>query len=217
MNIMSFIPARGGSKGVPGKNKKILGDKPLIAWTIEDALESRLFDRVIVSTEDEKIASISREWGAEVIMRPEELATDTADLQDAITYTLDRLKEQGYAPDYQVIMSPTSPFRRQGLVDQAIQTALDEPELCYVHSLRPIAFDPGDLIHPDGSPFMTEDVAEVLRGQLFCLSMSIGVERMTPGGSQRCGIALTSDEAIDIDDQADWLAAESAWLKWISN
>jgi hypothetical protein len=101
-------------------------------------------------------------------------------------------------------------------VDQAIQTALDEPELCYVHSLRPIAFDPGDLVHPNGSPYMTEDVAEALRGQLFCLSMNFGVERMTYGGPQRCGIALTADESIDIDLPVDWTAAERICSRWIS-
>jgi CMP-N-acetylneuraminic acid synthetase len=215
MNIMSFIPARGGSKGVPGKNKKILGDKPLIAWTIEDALESRLFDRVVVSTEDEQIAAISREWGAEVIMRPEELATDTANLDDAIRFTLEQLEIQDYIPDYMVIMSPTSPFRRHGLVDQAIRMALEDTNVCYVHSLRPIAFDPGDLAYGDGKPFMARDMALDLKDRTFSVSMSFGVQRMEEGESRRRGIVLDSDESIDIDLPVDWQDAEKAVTRWI--
>jgi CMP-N-acetylneuraminic acid synthetase len=215
MNIMSFIPARGGSKGVPGKNKKVLGDKPLIAWTIEDALESRLFNRVVVSTEDDRIASISNEWGAEVIVRPEELATDTADLQDAVNHTLKQLKGEDYVPDYMVVMSPTSPFRRQGLVDHAIHKALQNIDLCYVHSLRPIPFDSRDLVHPNGRPYIQEDLHGEHEGRLYSLSMSFGVERMKPGKSERDGIELLPDESIDIDLPADWAAAERICHKWM--
>ena len=85
-NILALITARGGSKGVPKKNVKVLAGKPLIAWTIEAAKASKFLDRVLVSTDDEEIAKTSREWGAEVpFMRPPELAEDVAD-----SVTLDR-------------------------------------------------------------------------------------------------------------------------------
>lgn len=215
MKIMSFIPARGGSKGVPGKNKRILGDKPLIAWTIEDALACAFFDRIIVSTEDKEIIKIAAKWGAEVIPRPEELSTDTADLQDAVSFTLDRLKEVGYIPDYMVAMFPTSPFRRPGLLDEAIHMALSDPDICYVHALRPIHFDPANLVLPDGRPYMTEHLAENLRGNLFAMSMNFGVQRMLQeGGTERCGLTLTQDESIDIDLPEDWDAARRASARW---
>lgn len=216
MKIMAFIPARGGSKGVAGKNKRILGDKPLIAWTIEDALDCKLFDRIVVSTEDKELIDIAEEWGAEVIPRPEELATDTADLQDAVTFTLDRLEESGYVPDYMVAMFPTSPFRRPGLVDEAIHLALSDPDICYVHALRPIPFDPANLVLPDGRPFMAEDHAETLRGNLFAASMNFGVQRMCrEGGTGRFGLPLTPDESIDIDLPEDWDTAAKVSSRWL--
>ena len=213
---MAFIPARGGSKGVPGKNKRILGDKPLIAWTIEDALACRFVDRIIVSTEDKEIIDIAEKWGAEVIPRPKELATDTADLQDAVTFTLDKLEETGYVPDYMVPMFPTSPFRRPGLVDEAINMALSDPDICYVHALRPIPFDPADLVLNDGRPYMAVHLAEKLSGDLFATSMNFGVQRMfQDGGIERCGLTLTPDESIDIDFPEDWDAAARASVRWL--
>jgi len=76
--ILGITPARGDSKGIPGKNIKDISGKPLVAWTIEAAKESKMIDRYVVSTEDEKIAATSREYGADVIERPPELATDEA-------------------------------------------------------------------------------------------------------------------------------------------
>ncbi|MBW2121311.1 MAG: acylneuraminate cytidylyltransferase family protein [Deltaproteobacteria bacterium] len=215
MNIVSFIPARGASKGVPGKNKKILGNKPLVAWTVEDALESELIDRVVVSTEDEEISRIARKWGAEVIPRPKELATDTADLQDAVEFTLNRLRENGYDPDYMVAMFPTSPFRRRGLVDSAIRMALDNPDICYVHSLKRVDFDLEDLVDSDGTPYMSHEVARDLKGCVFSTKMNFGVERMREGPAGRRGIILLPDESIDIDLPRDWEAAERACARWL--
>ena len=78
MNILGITPARGGSKGMPKKNIKVISGKPLIAWTIEAAKEAKVIDRYMVSTEDEEITEISREYGADVVERPPELATDEA-------------------------------------------------------------------------------------------------------------------------------------------
>lgn len=214
MKIMAFIPARGGSKGVPGKNKKILGDKPLVAWTIKDALDARMLDRVVVSTEDPEIQHIAACWGAEVVRRPEDLATDTASLDQVFFHTLDRVRAGGYEPDYVVVMSPTSPFRREGLVDQALETALSDRDICYVHALRPIPFHLEDLVYPDSRVFMNESIADELRNSAFCLSMNFGVERMRPGGTVRRGLVLQPDECVDIDLPEDWRLAEEVSLKW---
>ena len=86
--IVGLIPARGGSKGVPGKNIKMIYGKPLIVWSIERALESKLLDKVVVSTDSHEIAKIARDAGAEVLMRPAELATDTASTLDVMIHAL---------------------------------------------------------------------------------------------------------------------------------
>jgi len=112
MNI-AIIPARGGSKRLPGKNIKLLAGKPLIAWTIEAALESNVFDRVFVSTDDEEIARISKQFGAEIpFMRPTELASDTATTNDVITHLVDWFdKSHSQQVSNIAILQPTSPLR----------------------------------------------------------------------------------------------------------
>lgn len=120
--IVAIIPARGGSKGLPNKNIRELNGKPLIAYSIEVALQSELIDRVILSTDSEEIAEVGREYGAEVpFLRPTNLATDRA----LITSALDHLMQELYGESWRhskalVVLYPTSPFRTPGLVDYLI-------------------------------------------------------------------------------------------------
>lgn len=125
--ILGLIPARGGSKGLPGKNIKPLCGKPLIAWTIEQGLASKYLDKVIVSTDDEKIADVSRSYGAEVpFMRPGELATDEAKTIDVVIHALEFLKQQdGLEYDYLALLEPTSPLRKNGDIDESITKLID--------------------------------------------------------------------------------------------
>ena len=111
--ILGLITARGGSKGLPGKNIKALGGKPLIAWTILAALESQSFDRVVVSTDDAVIAETGKGWGAEVpFLRPVELAQDSSPHILSSEHALMWLKEhEGYLPEWVMLLQPTSPFR----------------------------------------------------------------------------------------------------------
>ena len=108
--MIAIIPARGGSKGLPGKNIKEMCDKPLIAYTIEAALKSKSIDHVILSTDDEEIAAVAKKYGAEVpFMRPAELASDTAMAVDNYIYTIGRLeKEWNTKIDSFVVLQPTS-------------------------------------------------------------------------------------------------------------
>lgn len=113
MKSICFIGARGGSKGVPGKNIRNLCGKPLIAYTIESALKSKLFEHVIVSTEDPKIARISKEFGAEVpFSRPKNLARDTTGFADVMIHGINELKKMGYDFDILVNRDCTVPFIR---------------------------------------------------------------------------------------------------------
>lgn len=126
---MALIPARGGSKGLPGKNLKPLLGKPLIAWTIEQALKSRLLDYVAVSTDDKEIAEASLKYGAKVpFMRPAELASDTSRVADTMIYTLDALQEKGETFDYIVLLEPTSPLRKEDDIDRAVAELIAHPE-----------------------------------------------------------------------------------------
>ncbi|MFN4955881.1 MAG: cytidylyltransferase domain-containing protein, partial [Aphanizomenon sp.] len=113
LNVIAIIPARGGSKGVPRKNIRLLGDKPLIAWTIETSLRSKILDRVIVSTDDHDIAELSVKVGAEIpFLRPSELAKDDTPDLPVYLHILDYLaKQENYHPDVVVWLRPTSPLR----------------------------------------------------------------------------------------------------------
>lgn len=120
-----IIPARGGSKGIPGKNITNLGGFPLIAWSILCARTSRHVRRVIVSTDSEEIAEVSRQYGAEVpFLRPAHLATDTANVADSIHLMLDYLHERGEDPVFSLVLFPTHPFRSPELIDHLIESAI---------------------------------------------------------------------------------------------
>lgn len=111
MKTVCLIPARGGSKGIPHKNIKILGDKPLIAHTIERALSLKKFDHVIVSTDDKRIANISKKYGAEVpYFRPKNLATDYSSMDEVMLHDLKKLDSLGYKFDTVVLRDCTVPF-----------------------------------------------------------------------------------------------------------
>ena len=125
--LLGFITARGGSKRLPNKNILELAGKPLIAWTIEAALDSKYIDRVIVSTDDEKIANISQKYGADVpFMRPAELSTDTATSIDVIEHGLNTLAESGDNYDYITLLQPTSPLRTSRHIDESVNIFLEK-------------------------------------------------------------------------------------------
>lgn len=135
-NVISIIPARGGSKGIPRKNLQLVGGKPLIAWSIEASMNCPEIDRTILSTEDEEIAEMGRKLGAEVpFMRPPELAVDYATTEGVLQHAVQWLEtEDNYKVDIAVFLQPTDIFRKQEWLSQVVQALLDDPELesCFV-------------------------------------------------------------------------------------
>ncbi|MBP9711153.1 MAG: acylneuraminate cytidylyltransferase family protein [Candidatus Pacebacteria bacterium] len=141
MEILAVIPARGGSKGVPGKNIKLLAGKPLIAWTIEEAKKSKHITRIIVSTDDEKIASVAREYGAEIpFLRPQDIAQDLSTDVEFLQHAIDALRQKdGYEPELVLRLPPTSPLRNSIDIDKGIEALLSDPE---ADASRPITEAP---------------------------------------------------------------------------
>jgi CMP-N-acetylneuraminic acid synthetase len=121
MKITAIIPARGGSKGIPHKNIIRLAGKPLLSYSVKQALQLREIDRVIVSSDDDGILAIARKYGAEVLKRPSSLATNTAKMDGVIRHALLTFKQQGYVPDFVVLLQPTSPLRKAATVRKAIR------------------------------------------------------------------------------------------------
>lgn len=123
--IVAIIPARGGSKGLTRKNIIDLAGKPLIAWTIEAALKSKYITKTIVSSEDEEILNFSKNYGAEIIKRPDNLASDTATSESVVDHTIDFLQCNGEEFDILVLLQPTSPLRTSIDIDSAFETMFD--------------------------------------------------------------------------------------------
>jgi CMP-N,N'-diacetyllegionaminic acid synthase len=129
--ILAVIPARGGSKGLPGKNIRLLLGKPLVAWSIEQALSSTYIDKVVVSTENSIIASIARRYNADVpFLRPKKLATSKAKTMDVIFHLVEYLNKREKNFDYIVLLQPTSPLREIYDLDTAIKKLIDKSRVC---------------------------------------------------------------------------------------
>jgi CMP-N,N'-diacetyllegionaminic acid synthase len=144
LRVLGVIPARGGSKGVPQKNARLVGGKPLICYTIETALACATLDRVIVSTDDPNIAQIASTAGAEVpFLRPAALAGDTTHTPPVIAHAVRYLEEhEGYTVDLVVTLQPTSPLRRPEHISQAVATLQHHPAFDSVITVCPAEFPP---------------------------------------------------------------------------
>lgn len=201
--ILGVIPARGGSKGIPRKNIKMIACKPLIAWTIEAAMGSKLLDRFVVSTEDSEIAGISRKYGAEVIDRPAELATDEASTLSVLQHTLAIIEA-----DAVVILQPTSPVKDKGLIDRCIkryqETGADNLATGFTCKFMEYGTyterrqDLKGFFYDDGNVYVIK--ADLIRkGKLF--------------GEKAERIETTKEHNIEIDDEFDFWMVEQILLK----
>lgn len=221
--ILAIVPARGGSKRLPRKNVLPLGGKPLIAWTIDTALESGCFMDVLVSTDDEEIADAARAAGAMVPwLRPAELATDTATSMAVCMHALDWYEQQKGPVDGLLLLQPTSPFRTTASIRRAIEQFCAHPKQSVV-SFSPAESHPmwcyrvdGDAIAPfmDGGdrPARSQDLppAYVINGALYLASPAYLKQRGSFLGSDTVPLVMSDvREALDIDTEWDWMLAET--------
>jgi len=221
MNIIAIIPARGGSKGIPRKNLVNINGKPLISYSIKHALDSKLINRIVVSTDDEEIANISKEYGAEIpVLRPSELAEDHVLDLPVYEHVLKYLeKKEGYKADIVVHLRPTTPYREAKWIDEAIKLLIENKE---AHSVRSVS-EP--LQHPyrtfrieDGylSPIMKNEHPEpyLLRRQdlpkMYFYNCVIDItkpstifEQHSMTGSKMLPYIMNQNDVIDIDTKLD--------------
>jgi CMP-N,N'-diacetyllegionaminic acid synthase len=154
--VLALIPARGNSKSIPRKNLLVIAGKPLIAYTIIQAKASRMISRVIVSTDDEEIASVAREWGAEVpFLRPCEFAQDLSPDIDVFRHALEWLDtHEHYRPEVVAHLRPTCPMRRVELVDHAIRRLLECPGADALRSVTQAVLSPYKMWRMDGDGYL---------------------------------------------------------------
>jgi len=216
MKILAIIPARGGSKGVPRKNIRLLGGKPLIAYTIIEALKTKEIDRVVVSTDDKEIAQISRKYGAEVpFLRLGELAQDTVPIEPVLKDAVDYLeKNEGYKPDIVVLLQPTSPLRRAEQIKKAIERFIEKEcdTLITVDEKRDYFYkieDSGVAIplYRERKRRQERKAVFVENGSIYVVKSSLVKEGKIFG--EKIGYLITdSISSIDIDEYLDFEIAE---------
>lgn len=220
--VVGLVTARGGSKGVPRKNVRHVGGKPLIAWSIEEALASSRLDRVIMSTDDPEILHIAGQYGAETpFLRPDALARDESGHAGVVIHAINWLLTQGDEPRYIMTLQPTSPFRSAEDIDAAI-------ELAYAHdakavmSVKPSTEHPmwAKLINSKGElrPFIRDDLTGARRQSLpecYTINGAIYLNRcsdlerekaMVPPGT--LAYVMSAERSVDIDTPWDFQIAD---------
>ena len=223
MRVLGIVPARGGSKGIPGKNVRPLGGKPLLVHTAEAALAARRLSRVVLTTDDERIAEVGRGCGLEVpFLRPAELAMDDTPTLPVLQHAVAELEKKGDRFDAVCLLQPTSPFRRAGDIDGCIEL-LETEGLDAVVSVLPVPpehnphwvyFRNGDgllrlatgedqpiprrqelppAFHRDGSVYVTRRDVLMEENSLY---------------GRRLGGFLADSRSVNLDTPADWERAE---------
>lgn len=224
--IISIIPARGGSKGVKGKNIRLLAGKPLIAHSIEASLNSKLIQRTIVSTDSEEIAEVAKKYGAEVpFIRPKELAQDLTPDTPVFEHAINWLKEnENYIPEIIVHLRPTGPLRTSQEIDESIELLIANPEADSVRSLEEPAKPPYKMwrqVEKHIRPFMEiagmKDAHTAPRQSLpkvYQTTADIGIMRLSTILEKKSVIGDTvlpyflKRPTVDIDNEFDFEIAE---------
>lgn len=233
MTILCVIPARGGSKGIPRKNLLPVGGKPLIAWTIEQALAAKPESEVLVcvSTEDDEIAQVAAEHGAHVIRRPEELARDATATEPVILHAMDVAEAEGHKLEGVMLLQATSPVRLPGTIDRAVAQFRDSgcdslvgviPESPFFWHLpehdgeQPRA-DYDWTNRPRRQDLSPRDQVFFENGSLYLTSPDVYRECSNRIGGKISLFVLDELEGVDIDTEADVAAAQrmlarTGWL-----
>lgn len=220
MDPLVIITARGGSKGVPDKNIKLLGGKPLIAYTIEAALGVFPAERIIVSTDSEKIKQAAEKCGIEVpFLRPAELATDTASSYDVILHSMDQANQLGIIYDTVILLQPTSPFRNAQHIRGALALLRENDDMIVsvkvseenpYYSLFEENSDGYLSRSKEGSFTRRQDCPNVFsyNGAIYVMRAE-SLRKETIGSFKKVRKYVMSDlESLDIDTPLDWKLAE---------
>ena len=221
--LLAVIPARGGSKRLPRKNILDFSGKPLIAWTIQAALESKYVDKVVVSTDDREISQISHHYGADVpFLRSAELATDEVSTIDVVLDLLQKLEAKGDNYDYIILLQPTSPLRNFSHLNESVEQLVNEG-LDAVISVCPVRHHPlwCNTLPNDGSManFLRKDLHNtrsqdlpknyMLNGAIYLCNINVIKECKTffpPCNSS--AYIMSEEDSIDIDTDLDFKIAK---------
>jgi N-acylneuraminate cytidylyltransferase len=230
LEVVGIIPARGGSKSIPRKNAQLFAGYPLLAYSVAAALQSKLVTRTIISTDDEEMAQLGRDFGAEApFLRPAEFAQDSSTDMSLFIHALKWLAdEEGYKPDVVVQLRPTSPLRPPGLVDRAVETLLKHPKADSARGVIASGQNPYKMwsVGADGAmqPLLkVKGIAEPYNaprqnlpstfwqtGHVDAIRTSTILKKNSLTGDEIWPVMIDSRYAVDIDTLNDWRRGE--WL-----
>lgn len=224
MKILGLITARGGSKGIPGKNIKKLGGEPLISYVLKDALNCKLIDSVVVSTDCQEIAEVALQYGAEVpFIRPSELAADTTPSIDVVRHSLLTLEEAGKEYDAVCLLQPTSPFKPRGFISNCIKKFMLSKADSLISVLEiPHEYNPHWTFEmsSDGSLSISTGEEEIVPrrqdlpkayhrdGSVYISSKRLILEESKLIGGKILGVASDPRYYANLDTPNDWINAE---------
>jgi N-acylneuraminate cytidylyltransferase len=228
--VVALVPARGGSKRIPRKNLRELGGHPLLAYSIVAARDSGVFDRVVVSTDDEHTAEVARGYGAEVLaLRPPELAGDLSPDIDWVRHELAQLERAGSPPSVFSILRPTSPLRTAAMVKQAVELLLADPAADSLRAVEPVSQHPGKMwvLDADGarmrpllddggstppwhsSPYQALPLVHVQNASLEVARTRCLTASGTIAGTSIRPFVLPGHEGFDLNTGLDWLLLQA--------
>ncbi|MEX0996587.1 MAG: acylneuraminate cytidylyltransferase family protein [Flavobacteriaceae bacterium] len=228
-NILAIIPARGGSKGIPGKNIKLLGGKPLLQYTFEAARESTMLSRVILSSDDPEIIAVAKTLGLEVpFVRPAHLATDQAGSLEVVQHALTFFKEKGESFDAVCLLQPTTPFRDKGSIDIAIQKFIqkDFDSLASVREV-PAEYNPHWVFKADDQGCLhiaTGDKQLIKRrqelpkayfrdGSIYLMKSDVVLKQNSLYGNALGFVVSEGKRYVNLDTLEDWECGEKYFSK----
>jgi len=223
MKILGLIPARGGSKGIPGKNIRFLGGKPLLQHSIEAAKRSILLSRIVLSSDEEEIITTAKKLGLEVpFVRPQELAGDSSSSLEVIQHAIRFFSQEGENFDAVCLLQPTSPFRRSGLIDEAIEkfTSGNFDSLVSVREV-PADYNPHWTFEAENDSLkIATGEKEIINrrqelpkayhrdGAIYLTRTEVLMEKHSLYGKNIGFIDTTGDPYVNIDTPEDWEEAE---------
>lgn len=221
MNVIVVIPARGGSKGIPGKNRKVLAGKPLIHYSIETAQEIFSNEQIIVSTDDLKIKSCAEETGISVpFLRPAELATDTSGSYEVLLHAVAFEESRGNIPEVLILLQPTSPFRNSEHINEALK--LYNSEIDMVVSVVEAKANPYyNLFEEDKNGFLQKSKAGAYtrrqdcpkvweyNGAIYIINVRSLKEKSLGSFAKIIKFEMDEFSSHDLDTQFDWMIAET--------
>lgn len=213
-DIYGLIPARGGSSRISRKNLATIGDKPLVAHSIQSALDTSLFDEIYVSTDEEEIAEVARSYGGTVpYLRPDRLATDASTVVDVSLHFLDEMTRNGHSIKHLCVLLPTTPLRNEKDIEGTIRL-YDDASAHYAMAVTEYFYPPWQALERDGeslTPFWTSREIEqrtqelpdlcVDSGAVYVVRTSAFREEKTFYGDKLVGYEIPPQRAIDIDEQ----------------